>query len=201
MHKARNMLFIPHCNVHTVKAASLKKWYFPASEILAHLCVINHWVWSVECSLSEFVPLYYYWHLHFRNSVPRFHHLLCIFPCVFLRNPPSFSISFSPCADVVRPHLQRAAALPETCYSPSSAPISHPLSQTFHMSHACQGQKCCWSKCTMTHTHTHTYNPRAKAQNKHPHMPKRITYAHFISLQRQGTEKCSKSSVIFQSAS
>lgn len=52
--------------------------------------------------------------------------------------------------NMFRPCLQRAAAVPGTCYSPSCTPISHPLSHTLHMSHACRARKCCLSKCTAT---------------------------------------------------
>lgn len=73
--------------------------------------------------------------------------------CLFKKSPCHVAFNSLPALkhDVFRAHLQRAAAVPGTCYSPSSAPISHPLSHALHMSHACQGRKCCRSKCTATH--------------------------------------------------
>lgn len=102
--------------------------------------------------------------------------------CLFKKPPCHVAFLSLPARkhDVFRPHLQRAAAVPGTCYSPSSTPISHPLSHTLHMGHACQGRKCCRSKCTATHM-----QPTCKRTVQTPTHAKAYHICPFSSLQQR----------------
>lgn len=158
---------------------------------------------GIESSLSEFIPLCYSWRDGWftRSSAPKFHHLLCIFPCIFFKTPPPphpCHVAFHSLPalkhDVFRPHLQRAAVAPGTCYSQSSALPS----ATHRATHSTWATPARDGNVAGANVPRHTYNPRAKTPYKRPRTPERITYARF---QARSSIQCSKFSVIFQIAS
>ena len=96
------------------------------------------------------------------------------FPRVFLRNPPCHVAFRSLPAlkrDVFRPHLQRAAALPGTCYSPSSS--SHQPPTEPHTPHeprlpaAETLPEQMYRDAHIIHAQTHSTNTHAHAKTHH----------------------------------
>lgn len=150
-----------------------------------YLCLINHWVWRAESSLCGFIPLCFHWHLanfsHKLNAEippPPVHLSVRLFkksPCHLTFHSLPFP------ADVLRPHLQRAAALPGNVLFPklhSHQPPTEP-----HTQHEPR-----LSGTEQMYHDTHIVHVQRRGANTHT----RQSMSHRPISQQQRAGKCSR---------